>query len=407
MCQHILDQIELGTYAVKKLALSDDPDWRKRVFREVKALEYMHHPNIITYKHTWIEHAKLSDFGPEIPCLFMLMEYANFGNLDDVIWDDEKRLQISEEDLWIMLRELCKGIGHLHHHGICHRDVKPANILLHREKDEITGSLETRVLLTDFGQSEFLQRKDRLPRTGFTGTLLYAAPELLLKSGDFDFACDIYSLGAVLFSLSYGKAPFQHFVDEDDTISPDMFRHRLMMEPVEIPQFPERSPEFKDLLLKMLHFDAKIRPSADALLVHPRVSSISKNSKPTAVNGNGKKRILIADGGPAQKRRPLFNPRFRQVLGNLSCGVKILMVSSHGISLLFKAVYATFVVLVSENSRIPSRHVIPPLMPLAFDTFLFALLIHHEHEEWPIVIFALFLQLIWVSILYRDNNQDR
>jgi hypothetical protein len=35
------------------------------------------HPNIINYQHSWLEADKTADFGPEIPCLFILMEYAN------------------------------------------------------------------------------------------------------------------------------------------------------------------------------------------------------------------------------------------------------------------------------------------------------------------------------------------
>lgn len=51
------------------------------VCREVRAVEGVRHPNVVAYKHSWLEYCKVADFGPEVPCLFMLMEFANLGNL--------------------------------------------------------------------------------------------------------------------------------------------------------------------------------------------------------------------------------------------------------------------------------------------------------------------------------------
>ena len=49
LCKHVLNNVDLGTYAIKKIVLSDDPAWQKRVFREVRLLERVHHPNIIEH----------------------------------------------------------------------------------------------------------------------------------------------------------------------------------------------------------------------------------------------------------------------------------------------------------------------------------------------------------------------
>ncbi len=62
------------------------------MLQEVKALERLQHPNIVSYKHSWLERTKPADFGPDnIPTLFILTEYANAGNLHDFIFYNPNR----------------------------------------------------------------------------------------------------------------------------------------------------------------------------------------------------------------------------------------------------------------------------------------------------------------------------
>ncbi|KAJ2552612.1 putative serine/threonine-protein kinase iks1, partial [Coemansia sp. RSA 1878] len=82
-CQHILDNVYLGHYAVKKVAVGNNRQWLKRMLREVKLLESLRHPNVVEYKHSWLEMHQMTMFGPKVPCLFILMEYANGGNLQE------------------------------------------------------------------------------------------------------------------------------------------------------------------------------------------------------------------------------------------------------------------------------------------------------------------------------------
>ncbi|ORZ12097.1 hypothetical protein BCR41DRAFT_371918 [Lobosporangium transversale] len=85
LCQHVLDGIHLGEYAIKKVAVGDNHDWLVQMLREVHLLERLHHPNIVGYKHAWLENHQLHKFGPEVTCLFILMECANGGNLEEYI----------------------------------------------------------------------------------------------------------------------------------------------------------------------------------------------------------------------------------------------------------------------------------------------------------------------------------
>ena len=178
-CQHVLDGIELGVYAVKKVPVGDDHSWLNRMLREVHILENLRHTNIIEYKHAWLEYHKLTQFGPSIPCLFILMQLAEGGNLEEFV------LSTSPECVDIALycdwfEQICLGLAHLHRCGILHRDLKPSNILL---KSGTDGKIQ--MIITDFGEctSEFgnLNSSDH-NRTGATGTIEFVAPELLKRN---------------------------------------------------------------------------------------------------------------------------------------------------------------------------------------------------------------------------------
>ncbi len=137
-------------------------DWLARMLQEVTLLEKLRHANIVEYKHAWLESHQLTPFGPEIPCLFILMEQANGGNLEDYIelqWEDSgltavqrakkqrfqqknqesvetnieggigygpsgKRVRyLTQSVIWSFFKDICQGLRHLHQHGIIHRDL--------------------------------------------------------------------------------------------------------------------------------------------------------------------------------------------------------------------------------------------------------------------------------------------
>ena len=152
LTHHVLDNVMLGTYAVKKIPVGNSRPWLLQVLKEVRALEGLHHRHIIAYKHSWLEEAfKPSDFGPAVPCLFLLMEYANRGTLANLIWPKVKagtgssaaaaarssRLGqvppphvMQEEDVWWVFIGTCLGLRHLHRAGVIHVS-RSANTLTH------------------------------------------------------------------------------------------------------------------------------------------------------------------------------------------------------------------------------------------------------------------------------------
>ncbi|KNE67806.1 IKS protein kinase [Allomyces macrogynus ATCC 38327] len=268
LCRHVLDDIPLGEYAIKKVAVGNNHPWLSRMLREVTLLERLRHPNIIAYKHAWLETARHSAFGPPIPTLFILMECARGGNLEEYLFpenvalpgippppltgeDDEgfmspraqalrRRRQakalaalpklpnawtsvgpdgglavdqagkvvrlLSTAAMLDMLLGIARGLEHLHRHSIVHRDVKPPNILLSWEGG---GEVPT-VLISDFGECELLSAEALRRRTGHTGTIDFTAPEMLRADATGRFTrpyspkADVYSLGLLGYYCAYG-----------------------------------------------------------------------------------------------------------------------------------------------------------------------------------------------------------
>ena len=80
LTSHVLEDVTLGQYACKIIPVGDSKEWLLRVSREIRALEAVRHPHVVSYRHSWLEHAQIADWGPTVPCLFLLMEYPPTAN---------------------------------------------------------------------------------------------------------------------------------------------------------------------------------------------------------------------------------------------------------------------------------------------------------------------------------------
>eukprot|EP01100_Stratorugosa_tubuloviscum_P013658 TRINITY_DN699_c0_g1_i7.p1 TRINITY_DN699_c0_g1~~TRINITY_DN699_c0_g1_i7.p1 ORF type:complete len:539 (-),score=209.79 TRINITY_DN699_c0_g1_i7:16-1632(-) len=273
LCKHILNGIELGKFAIKKVPIGSQRSWFLKVLREVHVLNNLQHPNIVAYKHAWLEVSQPADFGPTVPCLFILMEYANSGNLADLIIQAAKRKKFLPDNLvWQYFLDTCLGLNYLHQVGVIHEDLKPQNLLLHTTADRETGQSRSRILISDFGQSELLESTGAIPtrtRCGATGTVEYMAPELLERkeSGIFTYSpsiqSDIWSLGLILYYLAYSKSMFE-------TDSPELSAQKVLsFKRVNFTLNPKRPKELQEFIELMLIRDANARPTTITLLRNP------------------------------------------------------------------------------------------------------------------------------------------
>lgn len=274
LVQHILEREYLGEYAVKKVPVGDNVEWLQRMLKEVHIMESLRHPNVISYKHAWLEVYRPTTFGPPVPGLFILMEFANRGNLNDLI----NQVQVQEigflswQQILILFKQLCQGLYHLHSAGIIHRDLKPENILIHSTR----LPEELQVLITDFGECNNTTAVDIEDRTGDTGTIEFCAPELYRRNHrgkllvGHSIYTDIWSLGMILYYMIYGgRLPYSNIENVEN-----LKREMLQAKAISLPKNLRKDipPLLATLLLEMLSFDATQRPLLDDII--KRVESL-------------------------------------------------------------------------------------------------------------------------------------
>jgi eukaryotic-like serine/threonine-protein kinase len=159
------------------------PSFVERFHREQHILASLDHKNI-----TRMLDAGISDSGQP----YLVMEYINGVHLDQ--YGTAQRLDIRHRiELFL---QICDAVAYAHRNLIVHLDLKPSNVLVNEE-----GTVK----LLDFGTSKLIQ-PDSLLTTTVLATPAYASPEQL-RNEPVTTACDIYSLGAILFDLLAGRRP--------------------------------------------------------------------------------------------------------------------------------------------------------------------------------------------------------
>lgn len=75
LVQHVLDGVQLGKFACKRVPVGDDHEWLEKVLIEVQLLQNLSHQNLVSYRHVWLEDFQVSNFGPSVPCAFILQQF--------------------------------------------------------------------------------------------------------------------------------------------------------------------------------------------------------------------------------------------------------------------------------------------------------------------------------------------
>lgn len=171
----------------------------KRFEQEFKATMALGHDNIV----------RVHDYGftsDGIPV--MVMEYLDGHSLEQLLRADS-RLRLSQ--FLTTFYQTCAALHHAHSRGVIHRDVKPSNIMMVKNEQNVKI-----VKLLDFGIAKVLREEDddddsnqKLTNTGDVfGSPYYMSPEQC-KGETLDARSDIYSLGCVMYQSLMGKRPFE------------------------------------------------------------------------------------------------------------------------------------------------------------------------------------------------------
>lgn len=191
---------------------------------EAVALDLVRHPHIISR----LGHGTAIDLGGTT-FHYIVLEYMPGGDMAAL----SRHHPLSIEKAISYLEQVCSGLAHAHKCGVIHRDIKPQNLLLTKDRKTVK--------IADFGVARFEATEGAITRVG---TNIYAAPEHnpLVQTGPLDagelirhepltVAADLYSLAKTTYSLLAGEAP-RRFAHQPITSLPEAISEQYWSQPV-------------------------------------------------------------------------------------------------------------------------------------------------------------------------------
>src|SRR5215469_16030832 len=160
------------------------PEAARRFLLEAKVSARVNHPNII----------EIIDVGQaEDGSLFLVMELLSGISLETAIKRQMPPMLL--RDFAALMLEVARALAAAHKSGVIHRDLKPTNIYLHRDRE---GHVVTKIL--DFGVSKILEEEQNHALTiagTVLGSPLYMSPEQAMGSPNIDGRTDIFAFGSI------------------------------------------------------------------------------------------------------------------------------------------------------------------------------------------------------------------
>ncbi|XP_078436503.1 cyclin-dependent kinase B1;2 [Wolffia australiana] len=280
-----VDKATGNLVALKKTRLEmDEEGIPPTALREISLLQLLS-KSIYVVRLLCVEHVDKNGK----PVLYLVFEYLD-TDLKKFI-DSHRRCAnprpLPPQVIKSFLFQLCKGVAHCHSHGVLHRDLKPQNLLVDKDK----GILK----IADLG----LGRAFTVPLKSYTHeivTLWYRAPEVLLGTTHYSTGVDIWSVGCIFAEMSRRQALFPG----DSELQQLLQIFKLMGTPTEeqwpgvsslrdwheYPRWkpqplaravPSLEPEGVDLLSRMLAYDPARRISAKEAMNHSYFDNLDKS----------------------------------------------------------------------------------------------------------------------------------
>jgi len=194
--------IKTGKPVALKFMNKAEGNWAQeqadQVSTEIMALKRIQHPNVMKlYAYDLTAKYPEKD-GTIIDTILLVLEMAPGGELFDILYYTQ---HLKEDVARTYFQQLIAGLDAIHKADVCHRDLKPQNLLLDKH---------FRLKITDFGLSNIFEEdtEKMLMKTTYVGTKGYQAPELLLNR-KYTNACDLFSCGVILFIMLTGYPPFE------------------------------------------------------------------------------------------------------------------------------------------------------------------------------------------------------
>ena len=245
--------------------------------QEIAVMKKMSHPNL----------TKLIEVIDDPSCnkIYLVLEFVEGGPIF------EERAPSGESELWEepleeelcrkYARDICMGLEYLHFQKVVHRDLKPSNLLIAKDQ---------RIKISDFGTSTLVEDVESVE--GDQGSPAFQAPEVILGEGSYaGSASDVWSFGATLFMMAFGRPPFV-----GATIK--LMQDRILKDEVNIPS--GANPHLQDLLRQMMCKDASQRIELPKIMQHNWITECGIDPLPLTkyvaieVTEQDKKRVFSA-----------------------------------------------------------------------------------------------------------------
>jgi len=222
----------------------------KKIKGEITAMKKLSHPGVV----------KLLDHFREGGFTYLIIEYVEGLDLFQLL-ESRDFEPLPEDQAKELFRKLVQIVEYCHQNNVLHRDIKPENVMVALEAD-CTGEMKTNfrftnVKLIDFGLCSHCSCNKSL--FNFVGSPEYVCPEIIQRQKGFH-GCksEVWSLGAVLYTILFGQFPFSADDRENE------YRHNP-----ELNFPPSSTPEaVKDLLQRMLSVNSNERFSLVEVMQH-------------------------------------------------------------------------------------------------------------------------------------------
>ncbi|THW60020.1 serine/threonine protein kinase [Aureobasidium pullulans] len=260
--------------------------------RELQIMRIVRHPNIVELKAFYYSNGDRVGLRPFDPPTKSLMQP---GQKDEVYLNlvlefvpetvyrasryfNKMKTTMPILEVKLYIYQLFRSLAYIHSQGICHRDIKPQNLLL----DPNSGILK----LCDFGSAKILIENE--PNVSYICSRYYRAPELIFGATNYTTKIDVWSTGCVMAELMLGQPLFpgesgiDQLVeiikvlgtptrDQIRTMNPNYMEHKFpQIKPHPFNKvFRKADPSAIDLISKLLEYTPTQRLSAIEAMVHP------------------------------------------------------------------------------------------------------------------------------------------